>query len=134
MGEGGTRPSAARTAMKAIGEEQRLDGSAGRLRRLPTRKSPLAKGLRRAAYLKHTPRKLRKNLIQTNVLASELRGTQGRGSSPSTCRAYRSRIPRQGGFAFKLGCLTTGWRLFSDKAVDPLHEPGSSKSVVSLTL
>ena len=91
-----------------------IDNSGGRMRRLPTSKLPVTKSLRRAANLKHTPRKLRKSLIRTNVLASGLGGTQGVGLAPSSCKAYRARVAR--------GCLTTAWRLFCEESIDPLHK------------
>ena len=99
-----------------------IDNTVGRLRRLPTSKKRITKSLRRAARISQTPRRLRKNLVQTSILASGLWGAQGLGLAPTTLRTYRARIARSGGFVHKLGCLTTGWRLFASRAVDPMHK------------
>ena len=99
-----------------------IDNTAGRLRRLPTSKSRITRSLRRAARLSQTPRRLRKTLVQNKILASGLWGMQGMGLAPTTLRMYRARIGRSGGFVRKLGCLTTGWRLFCSRAVDPVHK------------
>ena len=99
-----------------------IDNCGGRLRRLATSKMRLTKSLKRAARFNQTPRKLRRNLVQTNVLASGLWGVQGVGISATSLHTYRQRVARKGGFSHRLGCLTTGWRLFADKTVDPAHK------------
>ena len=99
-----------------------LDNTLSRVRRIPTLKRRLKKGLRRAHKLGKLPKQQRGPPISTNITPASLGGHMAQGIARTTLHHYRQQLARRSKLQHKLGCTTTALRLHLGWQQDPAHE------------